>query len=364
MFIDSVKLSVKSGDGGAGCVSFRREKFVILGGPDGGDGGDGGDVYFRVDKNSHTLSSYKGKREFKAQNGAPGEGRKKTGKSGEDLYLIVPPGTSVYDEDSGVLVLDMLNDGETKLFLKGGKGGLGNVHFKSSINQAPEYAQKGLPEETRDVRLELKLIADVGLVGFPNVGKSTLISTVSNAKPQIANYEFTTLTPKLGLVEVDEYSGFVMADIPGIIEGASDGRGLGLKFLKHIERTKILLYMLDLANYRSLKEQFVTLRGEVEKFSPELAKRDFAIALTRMDAAENLERKVGEFLQILGLSGERSNLIDEAGKAGKNLIYKQDIYEFDDSKPYFVMPISSATNQNITELKFSLLELLKKENFK
>ena len=239
MFIDSVKFSVKSGNGGAGCVSFRREKFVISGGPDGGDGGDGGDVYFRVDKNSHTLSSYKGKREFKAQNGAPGEGRKKTGKSGEDLYLIVPPGTSVYDEDSGELVLDMLNDGETRLFLKGGKGGLGNVHFKSSINQAPEYAQKGLEGETREVRLELKLIADVGLVGFPNVGKSTLISTVSNAKPQIANYEFTTLTPKLGLVEVDEYSGFVMADIPGIIEGASEGPGLGVQFLKHVERTKI-----------------------------------------------------------------------------------------------------------------------------
>ena len=296
MFIDSVKLSVKSGDGGAGCVSFRREKFVILGGPDGGDGGDGGDVYFKVDKNSHTLSSYKGKREFKAQNGAPGEGRKKTGKSGEDLYLIVPPGTSVYDEDSGELVLDMLNDGETRLFLKGGKGGLGNVHFKSSINQAPEYAQKGLEGQTREVRLELKLIADVGLVGFPNVGKSTLISTVSNAKPQIANYEFTTLTPKLGLVEVDEYSGFGMADIPGIIEG------------------------------------------------------DYAIALTRADAAENLQEKFDAFLSHLGLAGTEGEMK-----------FKQDIYEFDAAKPFFVMPISSATGQNINELKFNLLELLKKE---
>lgn len=350
MFIDSVKLSVKSGDGGAGCVSFRREKFVILGGPDGGDGGDGGDVYFRVDKNSHTLSSYKGKREFKAQNGAPGEGRKKTGKSGEDLYLIVPPGTSVYDEDSGELVLDMLNDGETRLFLKGGKGGLGNVHFKSSINQAPEYAQKGLEGQTREVRLELKLIADVGLVGFPNVGKSTLISTVSNARPQIANYEFTTLTPKLGLVEVDEYSGFVMADIPGIIEGASEGRGLGVQFLKHVERTKILLFMLDLANYRSLEEQFDALRAETAKFSGELAKRDYAIALTRADAAENLQEKFDAFLSHLGL----------AGTAGE-MKFKQDIYELDASKPFFIMPISSATGENINELKFNLLELLKKE---
>ena len=350
MFIDSVKLSVKSGDGGAGCVSFRREKFVILGGPDGGDGGDGGDVYFRVDKNSHTLSSYKGKREFKAQNGAPGEGRKKTGKSGEDLYLIVPPGTSVYDEDSGELVLDMLNDGETRLFLKGGKGGLGNVHFKSSINQAPEYAQKGLEGQTREVRLELKLIADVGLVGFPNVGKSTLISTVSNAKPQIANYEFTTLTPKLGLVEVDEYSGFVMADIPGIIEGASEGRGLGVQFLKHVERTKILLFMLDLANYRSLEEQFDALRAETAKFSEGLAQRDYAIALTRADAAENLQEKFDALLSHLGLAGTAAEMK-----------FKQDIYEFDAAKPFFVMPISSATGQNINELKFNLLELLKKE---
>ena len=379
MFIDSVNLTLSSGHGGAGAVSFRREKHVILGGPDGGDGGDGGDVYLIADNNSHTLAAYKGKRALKAQNGEAGLGRRMTGKKGENLELIVPPGTAVYDAQTNELLADLTKEGERVLFLKGGKGGLGNVHFKSSINQAPEYAQKGLPEETCDVRLELKLIADVGLVGFPNVGKSTLISTVSNAKPQIANYEFTTLTPKLGLVEVDEYSGFVMADIPGIIEGASDGRGLGLKFLKHIERTKILLYMLDLANYRSLKEQFFTLRGEVEKFSPELAKRDFAIALTRMDAAENLQRKVGEFLQILGLRGEQSKIKGEAtgkfnegeypknggaGKTGKNLFYKQDIYKFDGSNPYFVMPISSATNQNIAELKFGLLELLKKENFK
>ena len=351
MFIDSVNLTLSSGHGGAGAVSFRREKHVILGGPDGGDGGDGGDVYFVVDNNSHTLAAYKGKRALKAQNGEPGMGRRMTGKKGDSLELIVPPGTAVYDADSGELLVDLTKEGERTLFLKGGKGGLGNVHFKNSVNQAPEYAQKGLPEEVKNVKLELKLIADVGLVGFPNVGKSTLISTISNAKPQIANYEFTTLTPKLGLVEVDEYNGFVMADIPGIIEGASDGRGLGIKFLKHIERTKILLYMLDLANYRELGEQFSTLRSEVEKFSPELAKRDYAIALTRMDAAENLEDKAAEFLQKLGFSNE-------------NLCFKQDIYEFDNSKPYFVMPISSATNENINELKFNLLELLQKEKLK
>jgi obg family GTPase cgtA len=345
MFIDSVKFNVSSGHGGAGAVSFRREKHVIMGGPDGGDGGDGGDVYFVVDNNSHTLAAYKGKKALKAKNGEAGMGKLMNGKKGESLTLVVPPGTAVYDDDSGELLCDLTNQGQKILFLKGGKGGLGNIHFKSSTNQAPEYAQKGLKEESKNIRLELKLIADVGLVGFPNVGKSTLISTISNARPQIANYEFTTLTPKLGLVEVDEYSGFVMADIPGIIDGASDGRGLGVKFLKHIDRTKILLFMIDLANYRDLKEQFLTLRTELEKFSPELSKRNFAIALTRMDAAENVEQKLSEFLDEFGFTKKQNFDLPN---------------EFDRSKPAFVLPISSATNENINELKFALLELLKR----
>lgn len=345
MFIDSVNLTLSSGHGGAGAVSFRREKHVILGGPDGGDGGDGGDVYFFVDNNSHTLAAYKGKRALSAKNGEPGMGSRMNGKKGESLTLVVPPGTAVHDANSGELLLDLTTQGERVLFLKGGKGGLGNIHFKNSVNQAPEYAQKGLPEEIRDVRLELKLIADVGLVGFPNVGKSTLISAVSNAKPQIANYEFTTLTPKLGLVEVDEYNGFVMADIPGIIEGASDGRGLGIKFLKHIERTKVLLYMIDLANYRDLVEQFETLRAEVAKFSPELAGRAYAIALTRVDACDDVA-KISDFIEHIGLGSQQIG-------------FKQDIYELDTSKPYFILPISSATGENIKELKFNLLELVK-----
>ena len=325
MFVDSVNFSVSSGKGGAGCASFRREKHVLLGGPDGGDGGNGGDVYFIVDNNTHTLASYKGKRVLKAQNGQPGLPRNMSGKKGENLNLIVPPGTVVYDNDSGDILLDLTIQGQKELFLKGGKGGLGNVHFKTSVNQAPSKAQPGLQGESKNIRLELKLIADVGLVGFPNVGKSTLISSISNAKPQIANYEFTTLTPKLGLVEVDEFSGFVMADIPGIIEGASDGKGLGLQFLKHIERTKILLYMIDLANYRSLKEQFKTLKNEVLKFSPNLAKRDYAIALTRLDAAMDSDERIEEFLSEF-----------EFDK-------KQDIYEYNHQKPFFVLPISSAT---------------------
>ncbi|BCX78935.1 GTPase ObgE [Campylobacter sp. 19-13652] len=346
MFIDSVSFRVSSGHGGAGAVSFRREKHVIMGGPDGGDGGDGGDVYFLVDNNTHTLAAYKGKRHLKAQNGEAGMPKRMTGKKGESLTLVVPPGTAVYDADSGELLADLTQQGQRVLFLKGGKGGLGNTHFKTSVNQAPQHAQPGLPEESVNVRLELKLIADVGLVGFPNVGKSTLISTISNAKPQIANYEFTTLTPKLGLVEVDEYSGFIMADIPGIIEGASDGRGLGIQFLKHIERTKVLLYMIDLANYRELGEQYATLKSEVQKFSPLLATRRYAIALTRADACDDMG-KVAEFIAGLGL-----------GDGGE---YLQDIYEYDESLPFFVLPISSATGENISRLKFELLKLVKDE---
>lgn len=341
MFIDSAKFTIKSGNGGAGCVSFRREKFVQLGGPDGGDGGNGGNVYFKVDNNTHTLANYKGKRLLKAQNGTPGMGRKMTGKKGEDLVLIVPPGTCVYDNDSGELLLDLTNEGEKKQILQGGKGGLGNVHFKNSINQRPDYAQPGIAGVSLNVRLELKLIADVGLVGFPNVGKSTLISAISNARPEIANYEFTTITPKLGMVEVDEFSSFVMADIPGIIEGASDGKGLGIQFLKHIERTKISLFVLDSTNYRSLKEQYETLKEEVLKFSEILAKNKFAIILTKIDACENIDEIYQQFLEEFDFEK------------------KQDIYEYDKTKPYFVLPISSATNENLKELKFSLLQMLK-----
>lgn len=344
MFIDSVELKLSSGHGGAGAVSFRREKHVIMGGPDGGDGGDGGDIYFIVDNNTHTLASYKGKRHLKASNGEPGMPKRMTGKKGNNLELIVPPGTAIYNAKTGEMLADLTIQGQKILFLKGGKGGLGNTHFKTPTNQAPQYAQPGTPEETLEIKLELKLIADVGLVGFPNVGKSTLISTISNAKPQIANYEFTTLTPKLGLVEVDEYSGFIMADIPGIIEGASEGRGLGIKFLKHIERTKILLYMLDLANYRDLKEQYQTLKLEVANFSEELAQRDYAIALSRSDACEDTT-KVKDFIKYLGFENQNDEIF-------------QDIYDYDNKKPFFIMSISSATGKNISKLKFELLKLI------
>ncbi len=359
MFIDNVELKISSGKGGAGCVSFRREKFVPKGGPDGGDGGDGGDVYFIVDNNTHTLSHFKGKKHLKAKNGQMGMGRKKHGKRGEDLIIKVPPGTQVIDKASGKVLLDLTKEGEKVLFLKGGKGGLGNWHFKSASNQKPTYAQPGLEGKTMEVRLELKLIADVGLVGFPNVGKSTLISTVSNASPEIANYEFTTLTPKLGIVRVGDFDSFVMADIPGIIEGASEGRGLGLEFLRHIERTKFLLFMLDIANYRSLETQYEELKNELEKFSQKLSKRAFAIAFSKVDALskEEAKEKIENFLKKFNLSFKEVQ--NDYGFVKDYPYFLQDIYEYDLKKPFFAVAISAVSHLNITPLTFALNDAVK-----
>jgi GTP-binding protein len=365
MFVDSASLKLSSGKGGAGCVSFRKEKFVIKGGPDGGDGGKGGNVYFEVDNNTDTLSYYKGRHVMKAKNGQPGMGSHKTGKSGEHITLKVPPGTQVFDDETDELLLDLVTNGQTELFLEGGKGGLGNSHFKNSRNQTPSYAQPGLVGEERYVRLELKLIADVGLVGYPNVGKSTLISTISNAKPQVANYEFTTLTPKLGVVDVNEYSSFVAADIPGIIDGAAEGRGLGLEFLKHIERTKTLLYMIDVANYREMLDQYKVLQEEVKKFSSELAGRKFAIALTKIDSVlpEELPEKISNFIDAIGLNKCQENRFG----FDKELEYfVQDLtYEkYDEAKPYFVLPISSAVHTNINSIKYALYDLVEMDKCK
>ncbi len=360
MFTDNVQLTIKSGKGGAGAVSFRREKFVIKGGPDGGDGGDGGDVIIKVDNNTHTLSHFRGKHILKAKNGQQGEGRRRFGKKGESLIIKVPPGTQIIDVQSGEVLLDLLeNDKEIK-FLKGGKGGLGNWHFRSSTNQRPTYAQPGLPGDEKEIRLELKLIADVGLVGFPNVGKSTLISSISNATPEIANYEFTTLTPKLGVVNVDEYSSFVMADIPGIIEGASDGKGLGLKFLKHIERTKFLLFMLDFSNYRDLNEQYILLKNELNKYSATLSKKSFAIALTKVDTIQkdDANEKINNFLKNINL---KKSIKNRYNFDNNYLFFNQDIYEYDKEKPFFVIPLSSVANINTNALKYALKEVVKEE---
>ncbi len=360
MFIDSVEITLSSGNGGAGCVAFRREKFVVNGGPNGGDGGKGGDIYIKCSNNTHTLSHFQQKMHIKADNGKAGEGSNMSGKSGAKKVVIVPPGTQVIDKQSGEILFDMLKDEQEVLFLSGGKGGLGNTHFKSSTNQRPTYAQPGLKGETKEVRLELRLIADVGLVGFPNVGKSTLISTLSNAKPEIANYEFTTLTPKLGEVRVGEFESFVMADIPGIIGGASEGRGLGLEFLRHIERTKILLFMIDIDSYRAMQEQIQTLRAEVKNFSQKLYEQRFAIALTRCDvlSEDELSGRVGEFLSALNLEPTRNSKLEIASV---HFIQKSPSLElgYELDKPYFVLPISSATHLNINELKNSLFDLVK-----
>ena len=361
MFTDSVELTVSSGKGGQGCVAFRREKFVLNGGPNGGDGGKGGDIWFKCDNNTHTLSHFQKKMHIKADNGAQGEGSNMTGKSGAKRVVIVPPGTQVIDTETDEVLFDLLEDGQEIKFIEGGKGGLGNTHFKSSTNQRPTYAQPCEKGVTRNIRLELKLIADVGLVGFPNVGKSTLISTVSNARPEIANYEFTTLTPKLGQVNIGDFESFVMADIPGIIGGAHEGKGLGIQFLRHIERTKILLFMIDLASYRDLKEQFEVLRAEVSAFSEKLAESSYAVALTRVDIVptEEIEELVGGFLNLLGLEPTKKSdyEVDSALP-----YYVQESADttlgFDQSKPYFVLPISSATHKNIDGLKHALFTLV------
>ena len=361
MFTDSVELTVSSGKGGQGCVAFRREKFVLNGGPNGGDGGKGGDIWFKCDNNTHTLSHFQRKMHIKAENGRPGEGSNCTGKSGAKKVIIVPPGTQIIDQESGEVLFDMLKDGQEVKFLQGGKGGLGNTHFKSPTNQRPTYAQPGEKGQTRNIKLDLKLIADIGLVGFPNVGKSTLISTVSNARPEIANYEFTTLTPKLGQVNIGDYESFVMADIPGIIGGAHEGKGLGIEFLRHIERTKILLFMIDLASYRDLQEQIETLKNEVASFSQKLGTSRYAIALTREDIVpqEEVSEKIAQFINTLGLESSNGSEFD----FDKELPYfiqesADESLGYEVEKPYFIVPISSATNKNIEPLKNALFHLV------
>lgn len=280
MFVDKVDIFVSSGHGGRGAVSFRREKFVLNGGPDGGDGGKGGDVKFIAKENMHTLSNFRGKKNYKAQNGADGGARNCTGKSGACLEIFVPLGTLLYEYESGVLLADMDTEGKEIVLLEGGIGGRGNARFKSATKQRPTFAQTGRPGASLHLKLELKLIADVALVGFPNVGKSTLISTVSNARPEVANYEFTTLTPKLGVVNIG-YDSFVIADIPGLIEDASSGKGLGNAFLAHIERTKFLLFIIDVANYRDTLVQLRTLLVELLCYGLDV--RHSGIALSKVD---------------------------------------------------------------------------------
>ena len=294
MFIDTAKIKIKAGDGGDGAVSFHREKYVAAGGPDGGDGGRGGSIVFQVDDNLSTLADFRYKRKYVAQRGENGRGNRCFGKSAPDLTIFVPRGTLIKDAETGRLLADMSGD-EPQVIAKGGKGGWGNSHFATPTRQVPRFAKPGTPGEEMEVQLELKLLADVGLVGFPNVGKSTLISVVSQAKPNIANYHFTTLTPVLGVVTMPQGKSFVMADIPGLIEGAWEGVGLGHQFLRHVERCRLLVHVVDVSGSegRDPKEDFNIINEELRRFNPELAQRPMLVAGNKCDLAT--DEQVAEF---------------------------------------------------------------------
>ena len=333
MFADSAKVFIKSGKGGDGHVSFRRELYVANGGPDGGDGGRGGDIIFEVDDGLNTLTDFRHVRKYVASSGEEGGKRRCHGADGKDLVIKVPEGTVIKDFESGKVIADMSGENRREIILKGGKGGLGNMHFATSTMQVPKYAQPGQPAQELWVLLELKVIADVGLVGFPNVGKSTLLSRVSNARPKIANYHFTTLNPHLGVVDLGEGAGFVMADIPGLIEGASEGIGLGHAFLKHIERTKVLIHVVDAASTegRDPMADIRAINKELEAYNPELLTRPQVIAANKIDAIYE--------------DGEE-NPVDRLRS------------EFE-PEGISVYPISAVSGQGVKELLYHVNELLK-----
>ncbi len=330
MFTDYVKIIAKAGDGGNGAISFRREKYVAAGGPDGGDGGKGGDVYFEVDPDANTLIDFRYKKKFKAENGKNGEGSRRFGKSGEDLIIKVPIGTIIKDAKSERVLADLSEKGQKVLILHGGRGGKGNSNFATATRQAPRFAQDGETGEEKELILELKLLADVGLIGFPNVGKSTLLSIVTDATPKIANYHFTTLDPNLGVVKKEYGDSFVIADIPGIIEGASEGTGLGIQFLRHIERTRLLLHVIDVSGSegRNPVEDFYTINKELKKYSEKLSSRKQIIVANKIDSMQD------------------EKLYNELEKLAKD-------------KGLEIFKISAATNKGVKELIQHVSQVLK-----
>ena len=346
MFTDYVKIIAKAGNGGNGAISFRREKYVAAGGPDGGDGGKGGDIYFEVDPDSNTLIDFRYNKKFKAESGKNGEGAHKYGKSGEDLVIKVPIGTIVRDASTNKVLADLSNPGQKEKILAGGRGGKGNSHFATSTRQAPRFAQDGEKGEEKELILELKLLADVGLIGFPNVGKSTFLSRTTSATPKIADYHFTTLEPNLGVVKTDYGDSFVIADIPGIIEGASEGTGLGLQFLRHIERTRLLLHVIDVSGSegRNPAQDFYTINSELKKYSEKLSQRKQIIVANKIDAMQDqtlfaeLEKVAKEqnmeIFKISAATGEGvSELIKHVAKVLKTLP-KENLIEIEDRKVY------------------------------
>lgn len=332
MFADRAKIYIRSGKGGDGCVSFRRELFVAAGGPDGGDGGRGGDLIFEIEEGMNTLNDFRHTRKYCAGNGEPGGGRRCHGADGEDLVVKVPPGTVVREAESGRVITDMSHNNRREVILRGGRGGKGNMNFATPTMQVPKYAQPGQPAIEMEVILELKVIADVGLVGFPNVGKSTFLSRVTNAKPKIANYHFTTLNPNLGVVDLGDGEGFVIADIPGLIEGASEGVGLGHEFLRHVERTKVLIHIVDAASTegRDPLQDILAINKELHEYNPELAKKPQIIAANKTDVFYGTEEET-----VITLLKE----------------------EFE-PKGVKVMPISAVTGRGVKELLYQVKDML------
>lgn len=327
MFVDQVKITVQAGNGGDGCSSFRREKFIPKGGPDGGDGGKGGDVIFRAVGNLSTLLDLRYQQLYRAEHGKAGSGQLKTGKSGQDLVIPVPVGTVVRDFENRVVLADLTEDLQEYIICRGGRGGLGNEHYKSSTNRAPRRADPGTPGKHRVLFVELKLLADVAIIGFPNAGKSTLISKISNAKPKIADYPFSTLVPNLGLVQVDSYKSFIAADIPGLIEDAHLGKGLGTRFLKHTERTRLLVHLLDfsIASVRDPIADYETIQNELKHFSEELYSKPQILVANKVDHPE-AEAKFAEFKERLeSISPNLSVCSSVTGIGIKELVFK--IYE-------------------------------------
>ena len=346
MFTDYTKIIIKSGDGGNGAISFRREKYVAAGGPDGGDGGKGGDIYFQVDKDKNTLIDFRYNKKYKASNGVNGSGNNCNGKYGEDLYIKVPIGTIIKDVETGKIIADLSKPNQVELVLKGGRGGRGNSHFATPTRQVPRFAEDGERGEEKEVILELKLLADVGLLGFPNVGKSTFLSVVTDARPKIANYHFTTLEPNLGVVKTKNGDGFVIADIPGIIEGASEGVGLGTQFLRHVERTRLLLHFLDVSGQegRNPVDDFYVINKELKKYSEKLSQRKQIIVANKIDVmqddtllkqVEEVAKKEG--LELYKISAVTKQGIEELIAHVSELLKtlpKEDLVDIEDRKVY------------------------------
>jgi GTP-binding protein len=300
-FLDEAFIIARSGDGGRGCVSFRREKYVPKGGPDGGDGGDGGGIILRATREHHTLRDYRSRKLFQAGNGEPGRGKSKTGRNGKDVFIEVPLGTIIYDSETDEVIGDLIQDKQEIFVLQGGMGGKGNQHFATSTNRTPRFAQPGLPGAEIRLRLSLKFLADIGIIGLPNAGKSTILSRLTESNPKIGSYPFTTLVPNLGVIAFEDEKTLTMADIPGLIEGASEGRGLGLHFLKHIERTKLLLHLIDItySSPNHLLEDFYILRNEMERYDPSLLQKDQIVLVNKVDIHSKDHRDVHEVINAL-----------------------------------------------------------------